>query len=104
MTFPGARQPERTCVGCREQHPQPEMIRLRQHKDRVAIVRKGQPAEGRSIYLCPREGCWQRALKAGRLTFKSGKYDRIIVYLESREREALLMRLRRSCREMAETK
>ena len=103
MTFPGARQPERTCVGCREQHPQPELIRLRQHKLRVAIVRKGQPAEGRSIYLCPREGCWQRALKAGRLTFKAGKYDRIIVYLEMRDRDALMARLRRYSREMAET-
>ncbi len=97
-------RPVRTCVGCRERYLQQDLMRLRIHKERVAVVWKGQPAEGRSVYLCPREGCWERALKSGRLVFKSGKYDRIIVCLDSRERESLLMRLKRSCREAGETK
>jgi predicted RNA-binding protein YlxR (DUF448 family) len=99
VTFPGAHQPIRTCMGCRERHPQAEMIRLRQHKDGVAVVNKDGPAEGRSIYLCPRESCWVSALRRGRLIFKAGKYDRIIVYLDARDRDALMMRLRRTCRE-----
>ena len=96
--------PVRTCVGCREHFPQHDLMRLRMHKDRVAIVKNNVPAEGRSVYLCPRESCWERALKSGRLVFKSGKYDRTIVCLESRERELLLARLKRSCREAGDTR
>jgi len=91
-------EPVRTCVGCRERHPQKELIRLRQGKTRLAIVQPGDDTEGRSLYLCAREGCWQRALKRGRLTFKSSKYDRRVVLLNLREQEALLARLKRHLR------
>lgn len=96
--------PVRACVGCRERFPQQELLRLRVHKGSVVIVRNSIPAEGRSIYLCPRESCWERAFKGGRLVFKSGKYDKAVVMLDSRERELLLIRLKRCCRELAETR
>ncbi|MCD6282973.1 YlxR family protein [bacterium] len=90
----------RTCAGCRERHPQSEMIRLRYVKDRMVIVRSGDGTAGRSIYLCPSEGCWHRALKRGRLIFKSAKRDRAVVHLDPREREQLLYRLKSYTREM----
>lgn len=89
----------RTCAGCRERLSQSELIRLRYVKNRVAIVRPGDGTTGRSVYLCPSEGCWHRALKRGRLTFKSAKRDRTVVHLEPREREQLLLRLKGYTRE-----
>lgn len=91
-------QPIRTCVGCRERHPQDSLIRLSREKGRVVIVGNQSDVTGRTIYLCPREDCWQGATKEGRLAFKASKYDKIIVYLDSKERNALLMRLKRYCR------
>jgi len=89
----------RTCAGCRERQPQRELIRLRYVKNRVVIVRPGDDTTGRSVYLCPSESCWHRALKRDRLIFKSAKRDRAVVYLEPREREQLLLRLKGYTRE-----
>ena len=90
--------PIRTCVGCREQHPQDCLIRLGMRKGKIVILNDKTGVAGRTIYLCPRESCWQRATRRGRLVFKASKYDKIIVYLEANERDALLMRLKRHCR------
>ena len=89
----------RTCAGCRERQPQRELIRLRLVKNRVVIVRPGDGTTGRSVYLCPSESCWQRALKRGRLIFNTSKRDRSVAYLEPREREQLLLRLKGCMRE-----
>jgi predicted RNA-binding protein YlxR (DUF448 family) len=92
-------EPIRTCVGCRERHPQVSLIRLGRRKEKVVIIDDKSGVTGRTIYLCPREDCWRRATKQERLAFKASKYDKIIVYLDSKERDALLMRLKRYCRE-----
>lgn len=99
MSGSGDFRPIRTCAGCRERLSQSELIRLRYVKNRVAIVRPGDGTTGRSVYLCPSESCWHRALKRGRLTFKSAKRDRTVVHLEPREREQLLLRLKGYTRE-----
>ncbi len=92
-------QPGRTCLGCRERHPQVQLIRLRYLRGRVVVVRPRDVATGRSVYLCPREDCWRRALRGTRLTFKASKYDRRVVHLSSRELDDLLLRLRKCTRE-----
>ncbi len=92
-------RPMRTCVGCRERQPQDELIRLRYVKGRVVISRSGDDTPGRSVYLCPCESCWRDALKRGRLVFKSAKRDKMVVNLEPREQEGLLLKLRSYTRE-----
>ncbi len=92
-------EPIRTCVGCRERYPQDSLIRLGLRRGKVVIISEKSEVAGRTIYLCPREDCWQRATRHNRLAFKTSKYDRITVYLDTKERDALLMRLRRFSRD-----
>ena len=64
----------------------------------VVVEHRHQRQPGRSVYVCPKLGCFDKALRRGYITFKRSKYDKIIVYLEANERDALLMRLKRHCR------
>lgn len=92
-------RPMRTCVGCHELVPQDELVRLKLAGGKVAIVRPGKEIPGRSIYLCPQQTCWQNALRRGALTFKASKHDRVVVRLDTNERDQLIMRLKRYVRE-----
>lgn len=60
--------PIRTCVGCFQKHPQNELIRIvrvkqanesKEPSDRVEIKEGG----GRSVYLCKKKECLNRAWK-----------------------------------------
>ena len=89
-----AHQPMRTCVGCRERFPQAELIRLRLAGGKIVLDQAHSKLEGRSIYLCPSESCWERALKRGSFTFKSAKQNRLVVYLTDKQKDALIMSFR----------
>jgi predicted RNA-binding protein YlxR (DUF448 family) len=78
------------CIGCRERQAQEELIRLQMTVDGVAIIeQKDKLKDGRSVYLCPKLGCLDKVLRRGEITFKSSKYDKMIVRLEVRQAERL---------------
>ena len=65
------RQPQRTCVSCRETQDKRALIRLVRapgsaESGRVTIDERGR-ANGRGAYLCTGPDCWRRALRSGSL-------------------------------------
>lgn len=55
--------PQRSCIACREQRPQRELIRLvRTAEGAVKVDESPARAAGRGAYLCPDPACWRRAL------------------------------------------
>ena len=63
----GRKIPIRTCVGCRQERPRGEMLRVvRTPGGRVVIDRTGKTA-GRGAYLCPDRRCFEQAVKKKRL-------------------------------------
>lgn len=77
--------PTRTCIACRERSPQSELVRLNISAEKVVIVAQPRFADGRSVYLCPREKCFDSLKKTGRIDFARGKYNRHTVRLEETE-------------------
>jgi hypothetical protein len=62
-----AHVPIRTCLGCGQQRPQKELVRICV-KDMVLTVDEGARLPGRGAYLCPQRGCADLLLKKrGRL-------------------------------------
>lgn len=58
--------PLRTCVACREQRPQRELIRVSRIRTGELMVfapEMSQAAKGRSAYICCTRECVDRALK-----------------------------------------
>lgn len=72
-------EPERTCVGCRTRRPQSELLRLRRRADGQLVPARRVDA-GRSAYLCPTRGCYDRAVSRhgfarsfrGRISYDAG--------------------------------
>ena len=65
------KQPQRTCVSCRETQDKRTLIRLVRAPGRpevggVTIDERGR-ATGRGAYLCTSPDCWRRALRSGSL-------------------------------------
>lgn len=61
--------PIRTCLGCGQQRPKKELVRIAV-KDRVLTIDEGVRLSGRGAYLCPRGECVDRLLKKrGRLSY-----------------------------------
>jgi predicted RNA-binding protein YlxR (DUF448 family) len=59
--------PQRTCLACRTTGDKRELIRLvRTPEGRVEVDLTGKKP-GRGAYICPQAGCWDAALKKGRL-------------------------------------
>lgn len=63
-------------------------IQLRGGKP-VVVEHRDQRRAGRSVYLCPKLGCFDKMLRRGQIVFKRSKYDKIIVHLEPRQAERL---------------
>lgn len=57
------REPQRTCVGCREVQGKRSMIRVVRSPDGVKIDLTGKLA-GRGAYIHNRRTCWEEAIKA----------------------------------------
>lgn len=56
--------PVRQCVGCREQRPKRELIRVvRSPEGEVSIDTRGKKP-GRGAYICPDAQCLKKALKS----------------------------------------
>ena len=57
------RQPQRTCVVCREPRDKRDLVRLvRTAEGRVQLDERGR-MPGRGAYLCPDGACWEQALE-----------------------------------------
>ena len=56
--------PIRQCIGCREQKPKPELIRVvRSPSGEVSLDPRGK-ASGRGAYLCRDAACLKKAMKS----------------------------------------
>jgi predicted RNA-binding protein YlxR (DUF448 family) len=54
--------PIRTCLGCGQQRPKRELVRIAV-MDRVLTIDEGARLPGRGAYLCRRQECVSRLLK-----------------------------------------
>lgn len=62
-----ARLPQRTCIACRSNSGKREFVRVVRGPDGAVAIDLTGKKPGRGAYLCPRVGCWDVALKKGRL-------------------------------------
>jgi predicted RNA-binding protein YlxR (DUF448 family) len=60
---PKRREPQRTCVGCREVEGKRSLIRVVRSPEGIRIDPTGK-MPGRGAYLHDRHSCWEKALKA----------------------------------------
>ena len=59
--------PQRTCVGCRQEQPKRQLVRVvRTPSGDVAVDPTGKAA-GRGAYLCRQPECWTAALRRSAL-------------------------------------
>ena len=64
---PPRRQPQRTCIICRETADKRSLIRIvRTAQGGVQIDQRGK-VPGRGAYLCHKVSCWETALKSSAL-------------------------------------
>lgn len=56
--------PMRTCIGCREQKPKKELIRVVKNKENEIFVDLSSKANGRGAYLCNSKKCLELAIKS----------------------------------------
>ncbi len=62
------REPQRTCIGCREVAGKRGFVRIvRAAGGGVAVEEPGERLPGRGAYLHRRRSCWERALRGGRI-------------------------------------
>lgn len=55
--------PMRLCLGCRESKPKRELVRIVRSPEGEFSVDSTGKSPGRGAYICPREECFQKALK-----------------------------------------
>ena len=56
--------PMRTCIGCREQKPKKDLIRVVKDKENKIFIDKTWKANGRGAYLCNDKNCLEKAIKS----------------------------------------
>ncbi|GEM_PF-205949 len=57
------RSPQRTCIVCRKVQNKQDLIRLMKTSDNRLLIDQGRRQEGRGIYICPKQVCWEKALE-----------------------------------------
>ena len=84
------REPQRTCIGCREVAGKRGLVRIvRAPEGRVAVEPAGERLQGRGAYLHRSRSCWERALqgatigRALRASPDSGDIEGLRRYLET---------------------
>jgi predicted RNA-binding protein YlxR (DUF448 family) len=60
---------QRTCIACKQIKERKALIRLVRADNGVAEVDMSGKKPGRGAYLCPKEACWELALKRNRLEY-----------------------------------
>jgi predicted RNA-binding protein YlxR (DUF448 family) len=61
------RQPQRTCVVCREAKDKRELIRIVRTPEGKVVLDPTGKANGRGAYLCRQTDCLEKGLRKGRL-------------------------------------
>jgi predicted RNA-binding protein YlxR (DUF448 family) len=61
-SLPRRREPQRTCVGCREVQGKRSLIRVVRGPDGIRVDQSGK-LPGRGAYLHDQRSCWEKALK-----------------------------------------
>ena len=56
--------PMRTCIGCREQKPKKDLIRVVKDKENKIFIDKTGKANGRGAYLFNDKNCLEKAIKS----------------------------------------
>ncbi len=63
------REPQRTCIGCRQVAGKRALVRLvRRDHGAVAVEASGERLAGRGAYLCRERACWERALQGATIS------------------------------------
>ena len=77
--------PKRMCLGCNEQKPKRDMIRVVHQKDGTILLDAAGKQAGRGAYICPQLACLKAARKSRRLekTFSCRISDEIYAGLEA---------------------
>lgn len=82
--------PLRRCVGCMESKPKKELIRIAGYEGVIKLDPTGK-AKGRGVYVCPKEECFQKAIKKRAITrgleieFAEGGKEALLKELEEYE-------------------
>jgi uncharacterized protein len=63
MTARPRHVPMRTCVGCRQEQPKRQLVRVVRTPAGPIVVDLTGKAAGRGAYLCRRPECWATALR-----------------------------------------
>ncbi|MSQ28886.1 MAG: YlxR family protein [Dehalococcoidia bacterium] len=79
------RQPQRTCIACRNTGDKRGLTRLIRTADGRVRVDPGSRLPGRGAYLCGQHQCWERALGRGDLLGRA-----LRATLTPEDRDALL--------------
>ncbi len=84
------REPQRTCIGCREVAGKRGLVRIvRAGGGGVAVEGRGERLAGRGAYLHASRSCWERALEGAtigealRMSPKSGDLEGLRRYVET---------------------
>lgn len=60
--------PVRTCVGCQQEQPKRQLVRVVRSSEGAVAVDPTGKAAGRGAYLCREAACWTAALRRGALS------------------------------------
>lgn len=76
--------PVRTCVGCQQERPRKEMVRVVRTPDGQVTVDETGRMAGRGAYLCPSRECFTLAVKKKRLarTLRTAVADEVYTQVE----------------------
>ena len=55
--------PMRMCVACRQMQPKNKLLRIVRTESGGAVVDRTGRLNGRGAYLCPKQACFDRAIK-----------------------------------------
>ena len=61
------RQPQRTCMGCKQKKDKKELIRIVKNKNNEINIDRTEKQEGRGAYLCNDIKCLEKVIKSKRL-------------------------------------
>ncbi|WP_141706109.1 RNase P modulator RnpM [Caloranaerobacter ferrireducens] len=59
--------PLRKCVGCNEQKPKKELVRIVKNKEGIVSIDLTGKANGRGAYICKNIDCLEKAVKGKKL-------------------------------------
>jgi predicted RNA-binding protein YlxR (DUF448 family) len=70
-----AREPQRTCIGCRRVRGKSDLVRIARSAGGTVSVDRAGHAEGRGAYVCPEPACIERARRRLAGALRSSNVD-----------------------------